>query len=202
MHGLLSKHPGTEQNIIIDDCRISGFSGSGIRLDNCWVFAVRHSLIKGNRLSGIDSSGNYDGWIIDNQITGNHRGGIYGDGFNSVTITANRTEWNRHGGLVVDQGGSLHICNCFLDRNYGSSVSLNRVATSTVTGNIFRRNGFHQSDSPDKDCHVLLKKSRGVTVTSNTMFAGIFPPGTTKNPASPGHGLILERLTRCVIARP
>jgi hypothetical protein len=201
MHGVLSKHPGTEQNIVIEDCRITGFSGSGIRLDNCWVFAVRHSLINGNGLSGIDGSGSYDGWLIDNQVTGNGRGGVFGQRFSSVTITANRIEWNRLGGIVVEQGGSLQIANCFFDRNYGPGVSLERAATSAVSGSIFRRNGFHQSGSPDLDCHLRLTNSRGVTVTGNTMLAGIFPPGTEEHPASPGTGLLIERLTGCVIAQ-
>ena len=99
MHGVYSKHAGAEQNIVIDDCKITAFSGSGIRLDNVWVFAIRHSYIVHNKRSGIDGSGSYDGWVLDNQITGNQRGGIYATNFATVTITANRIEWNKVGGI-------------------------------------------------------------------------------------------------------
>ena len=127
INGVYSKHPGTEQNIVIDDCKITGFTGSGVRLDNSWVFAIRHSYIVHNKLSGIDGSGSYDGWILDNQITGNQRGGIYGTTFATVTITANRIEWNRLGGIVLGPAGAntIQIGNCTFDRNFGPGIDLN-----------------------------------------------------------------------------
>ena len=109
MHGVYAKHGGVEQNIVIDDCRIMQFTGSGIRLDNSWVFMIRHSILFENMMAGIDGTGSYDGWILDNQISVNGRadghGGLYASRFATVTITANRIEANYGGGIVLGPFG-------------------------------------------------------------------------------------------------
>ena len=101
MHGILSCHGGMEQNIAIEDCRIVRFSGSGVRLKKCWVWAVRRSLLGFNALDGLDASSSYDGWVIDNQFCGNGRAGVRGQGLAMVTLTANRIEWCRRAGILL-----------------------------------------------------------------------------------------------------
>ena len=76
MHGILSRCPKSEQNIVVEDCRISNFTVAGIRLEDCWVWIVRRSLIRGNGLSGIDCINARDVWFIDNQIAANREWGI------------------------------------------------------------------------------------------------------------------------------
>ena len=77
MHGILSRCPNSEQNIVVEDCRISDFTGAGIGW-RMWVWIVRRSLIRGNGLSGIDCVNARDVWFIDNQIAANREWGIRG----------------------------------------------------------------------------------------------------------------------------
>ncbi len=206
MHGVYAKHRGSEMNIVIDDCKIKSFSGSGVRLDNVWVFAIRHSLIKANKLSGIDASGSYDGWILDNQIAGNGRGGIYATSMATVTITGNRIEWNRGGGMVVGpaSANTLQIGNCTFDRNFGPGIDFNldslerRSFALAITGNIFRRNGY-TAEGLDSS-HLRLRNLKGVTATGNTFFGGSHGQDEArKRPASPEYGMVLEGLVESVI---
>jgi hypothetical protein len=209
MHGVYSKHPGTEQNTVIDDCKITGFSGSGIRLDNVWVFAIRHSYIVHNKLSGIDGSGSYDGWILDNQITGNQRGGIYGTSFATVTITANRIEWNKLGGIVLGPAGAntIQIGNCTFDRNFGPGIDISLPSTRAASsahvfnGNSFRRNGYQREDEPEASAHLRLRNVKGVSVTGNAFHGDPHRKDAQEGRApSPINGLILEGLVDSVVA--
>ena len=76
MHGIYSCHGGVEQNNCYEDCLICNFSGSGLKMDWVWVFAVRRCRITNNRLYGIDVDRGYDGWVIDNNIVKNGLWGI------------------------------------------------------------------------------------------------------------------------------
>lgn len=76
MHGVYVSELGVENGVVIEDCRIDSFSGSGIRLDNAWVAAVRRCLITSCNEHGIDLSHSYDIWIIDNEI-GSEGAAIY-----------------------------------------------------------------------------------------------------------------------------
>ena len=207
-HGVYVKHAGKEQNIVIDDCKITGFSGSGVRLDKAWVFNIRHSYLAHNKLSGIDGSSSYDGWILDNQITGNQRGGIYATHFATVTITANRIEWNKVGGIVLGPSGAntIQIGQCTFDRNFGPGIDISlpksRGTTSAlvINGNIFRRNGYMRDDEPDASVHLRLRNAQGVSVTGNA-FQGDPHGQDTKSgrPLSPLSGMLLEGLVDSVV---
>jgi hypothetical protein len=220
MHGVYSKHPGTEQNIVIDDCRIMAFTGSGIRLDNVWVFNIRHSIIFGNKLSGIDGSGSYDGWILDNQIAANGRGGLYATRFATVTITSNRIEWNHEGGIVLgpDGANTIQIANCTFDQNYGPGISIvasesgqTSVSGNSITGNLFRRNGHRnpkvwvptpeQDSGPNLECHLRLENVSGTAVTGNSMVSWPHAKDAERKiPHSPERAMILRALTDSVVA--
>ena len=207
MDGVYSKHPGTEQNIVFDDCKIQRFSGNGIRLDNCWVFAIRHCLIMGNGSAGIDGSTSYDGWIIDNQIAGNGNGGIFASTyFNVVIITANRIEWNRKGGIVLGSFNSQQVTGNSFDRNFGPAIWVEETAPphssgNTITGNMFRRNGYQQQHEGERFSHLLLKNVHGTTVVGNS-FLGRSHGHDKKlgRPPSPGYGMVLENLEGCVVS--
>ena len=67
MHGIYVSNLGVENGVVIEDCRIESFSGSGVRLDYAWVTAVRRCIIGGNE-HGIDLSRSFDIWIMDNEI--------------------------------------------------------------------------------------------------------------------------------------
>jgi len=211
MHGVYSKRAREPQNMVIDDCKIMSFSGSGIRLDKVWVFAIRHSLIIENKLSGIDGSGSCDGWILDSQISGNGHGGIFGTSFATVTITANRIEHNQGGGILLGPGSvtTVQISNCTMDRNWGPGISIvmerkmvaegRWISANSITGNLFRRNGFRQQD-PDLNCHLRLENLGGATVTGNSMFGGPNSGDAQRNwPQSPLRGMILQGLIDSVV---
>jgi hypothetical protein len=210
MNGVYSKHTGSEQNIVIDDCRIMSFTGSGIRLDNTWVFAIRHSIIMSNKLSGIDGTGSYDGWILDNQIADNGRGGLYATRFATVTITSNRIEWNRGGGIVLgpDSANTIQISNCTFDQNYGRGISIvasesGRRSTSgnSITGNLFRHNGYQQEPGSGLDCHLRLENISGTAVTGNSLIGWPFSKDAErKRPQSPAQAMILRALIDSVVA--
>ena len=209
IHGVYSQHTGVEQNIVIDDCKIENFTGSGVRLDKVWVFAIRHSLIAHNKLSGIDGSGSYDGWILDNQLTGNGRGGLFATNFATVTITANRIEWNRLGGIVLGpvSANTLQICGCTFDRNRGPGIDINLTGRSggssanVINGNIFRRNGYMRDSEPEASVHLSLRNVKGTVVTGNSMFGGPHGKDATLNrPPSPLNGMLLEGLVDSVVA--
>ena len=208
MHGVYASHLGKEQNLVIDDCMIKKFSGSGIRLEKTWVFAIRHSLIAYNQLSGIDGSASYDGWILDNQITGNKRGGLYATNFATVTITANRIEWNRLGGIVLEgSADSIQICNCTFDRNFGPGIEFNLTpwkgagAAGAINGNIFRRNGYQCEKEPEASVHLYLRHVRGIAVTGNSFCGAPHPQDVRlKHPPSPLNGILLDGLVESVVA--
>jgi hypothetical protein len=207
MDGVYSKHPGTEQNIVFDDCKIQRFSGNGIRLDNCWVFAIRHCLIRSNGGAGIDGSTSYDGWIIDNQISDNGNAGIFASTyFNVVILTANRIEWNGKGGIVLGAFNSQQITGNSFDRNFGPAIWVeetlpSRSTGNTITGNMFRRNGYQQHNEGERFSHLLLKNVHGTTVVGNS-FLGRSHGHDRKleRPPSPGYGMVLENLEGCVVS--
>lgn len=76
MHGIYVSQLGVENGVVIEDCRIEAFSGSGVRLDNAWVAAVRRCIIASCGEHGIDFSRSYDIWIMDNEI-GSQGAAIY-----------------------------------------------------------------------------------------------------------------------------
>ncbi len=209
IHGVYVKHSGKEQNIVIDDCKITGFSGSGIRLDKAWVFNIRHSYLAHNKLSGIDGSSSYDGWIWDNQITGNQRGGVYGTHFATVSITANRIEWNKVGGIVLGPSGAntIQIGQCTFDRNFGPGIDIGlpksrgTISALVINGNIFRRNGYQRDEEPDASVHHRLRNVQDVSVTGNSFHGDPHRQDTKSGrPPSPLNGMLLEGLVDSVVA--
>ena len=197
MHGVYSKHPGIEQNICIEDCRIVHFTGSGVRLDHCWVFAVRRCLIIDNNLHGIDATKSYDGWVIDNQLTANKGWGLYsGESFAKVAVTANRVEWNREGGISLHYTSTPQITGCCFDCNFGPGLQLTEALTMTVTGNIFCNNGCGREKDSEKNCHLIIKNSKGITVTGNS-----FLHSEKQENLNPSFGIVFENLSACVITQ-
>ena len=64
------KYSPKEDSIIIDDCKIAGFSGHGVHLLRIWLFIIRHSIMQNNRGCGVQITG-WDGFVTDNQFSGN-----------------------------------------------------------------------------------------------------------------------------------
>ena len=209
-HGIYSHHGYGEQNIVIEDCRISDFTGCGIKLDWVWVFAIRRCIIQGNKKHGIDWSKGYDGWIIDNQIAANGGAGIYAGGEHpedvnninlsgmcTVTCTANRIEWNQLGGVVLYYSDTMQINGCSLDHNFGPAVMMVNCMASSVSGCVMRSSGCDRLD--DMSCHVYLENCKGVNISSNTLWGWYGRPEYPYKDATPYYGFVIKDLEGCII---
>ena len=212
MHGIYSRHTGVEQNNCFEDCRIINFTGSGIRLDWVWVFAIRRCIIMMNKEAGIDCSRGYDGWIIDNQLSANGWAGLFaGDidfdpavsekagfidkhvhGMATVTVTANRIEWNKIAGVLLYHSDTMQINGCSIDHNFGPSVMLVDCTAVTVTGNLMRSSGADRLD--DMSCHMRLVRCKGISASANSLH-GWF--GRTEHKfiaPTPFYGIVADTL--------
>ena len=193
MCGVFVKRGDSEQNVVVDDCRIEHFSGSGLVMDIAHVWAVRHSIIDANGLDGIDAHRGFDAWIIDNQITANGRYGV--NLLASTTVTGNRIEHNKKAGIHLygrKQDGIQVTGNLFCT-NHGPAIdSPGEHRCATVTGNSFRFNGaFPISDDPAHNCHARFRKTYGLVMTGNSFNAV---------DRYPSIGLTLEGLVDSVVA--
>jgi len=204
IHGVFlnntEKYSPQEDSIVIDDCKIAGFSGHGVHLLRIWLFIIRHSIMQGNKGCGVQITG-WDGFVTDNQFSGN---GSHGFGCDSVgatvMFTANRVEWNRGYGLYLCAGDAWNVTgNCF-DRNWGAGICAMKMRTTTITGNVFRRCGKDSSllAEGERSCQVRLEECDGLTFVSNTCAAGRDDGG--RGTYTPQVGFILRKLSYSVVA--
>ena len=105
IHGVFlnnaQKYSPQEDAIVIDDCKIEGFSGHGVHLLRIWLFIIRHSIMQGNKGCGVQITG-WDGFVTDNQFSGNGSHGFACESVGAtVMFTANRVEWNKGYGLYL-----------------------------------------------------------------------------------------------------
>jgi hypothetical protein len=194
------KYSPKEDSIVIDDCKIQGFSSHGVYLLCIRLFTFRHSIMQGNKECGAQITG-WDGFVTDNMFSGN---GSHGFGCDSVgatiMFTANRVEWNKGYGLYVYAGDTWNVTgNCF-DRNWGAGICALNIYTITITGNVFRRCGKDSSllVEGEQSCQVRLEECSGLTFVSNTCAAGRDDDG--KGKFTPQVGFILRKLSYSVIA--
>lgn len=193
MCGMYVKRGDAEQNVVVDDCRIERFSGSGLVMDIAHVWAVRHSIIMNNGLDGIDAHRGYDAWVGDNQIAANGRHGL--NLLASVTLTGNRIEHNGDAGIYLygQKEDGIQITGNLFCTNHGPGIdSPGAHRCLTVTGNSFRYNGADQeSDDPVRSCHVRFRNNYGLVMTGNSFNAVDRYPAT---------GMVLEKLVDSVVA--
>jgi len=199
--GTFRKSLGEEQNIIIEDCKISNFSGCGVRFNLGWVWAIRKSIISSNGLDGFNITG-YDGYIIDCIFALNGRMGIYGDGFTASTITASRIELNGAGGIYIGRGSGLQIANSFFCENSGPAIWIDgakKVRAITISGNIFRRNGKNRNQKPELNSNISLFNASGVVVSGNSFHHMTLPWDDPKPYRWPRYSIFTDSLNDCVI---
>lgn len=186
MHGIYSKHGGVEQNNCYEDCRISNFTGCGLRLDWVWVFAIRRCLIADNQLHGVDVDRGYDGWVIDNRICHNGQWGVNA-GPGMVCYTANQIEENLQGGLLADDTQNINVTANLFARNRGPAVSFRHSRASALCGNISIADGAPESGAAAYE----LLDSVGLSMTGNTALRG--------EDGRPACGVAAEKLADSVI---
>lgn len=187
-----------EQNLVIDDCWIGFFTGSGVHLERSHVWLVRHSLVVWNSIDGINGAKSADAWAIDNQVGFNGRYGMHIG--SSTTVTANRIEQNEQAGLHFNDiyledsvATGNHFCS---NRGPGievlESCEQSNVRGVTLTGNHLRNSGLGMLEDPDRCTHIRLSNVAGVTCVGNMLHALRSCPAPTK-------AMVLENLTDCVV---
>lgn len=224
IHGILVDKPDygvTEDSPVVDRCKVTGFTGDGIRLSRIWCFRIRSTMSGHNGGNGLSVRG-WDGFVLDNWLSVNDGAGFATIGENNaVTMTGNRIEWNKRGGIVILNGSHYNITGNYLDRcgpglrfemekGYEPKPAIvGRVGYSTVTGNIFYRSGrpeWADASIPESSAHVVLRGARGISMTGNTLVAGQDDEsesssfGSPSQNWSPRSGMILERLRYTIIA--
>lgn len=189
-----------EDSVVIDDCKIAGFSGHGVHLLRVWLFIIRHSIMKGNKGCGVQIMG-WDGFVTDNQFSGNGSHGFGCDSMGAtVMFTANRVEWNNGYGLYLGAGDTWNVTgNCF-DRNWGAGICAIKMRTITITGNVFRRCGKDSNmlAEGERSCQIRLEECSGLSFVSNSCAAGRDDGAQGKY--TPQVGFILRKLSYTVIA--
>jgi len=214
VHGLLTckdDQPRQEHNLIIQRCRIGGFTGDGLRLDDVWCFQVFDSMLCFNRGCGIRVCG-WDAELSGCQLSGNGLAG-YGalEHSASVTMTGNRIEWNGKesaggGNVVLHDAMHYNLCNNYLDRAFGPAIVLTPATPGgvgainiAITSNMIHRSGNPLGRELDEheSCHVRCKRVRGLSFTGNVLSAGR-GDGDTQG-WSPQYAMVLEDLDNCVI---
>lgn len=210
VHGIYLEGEGhdEEDSLVIENCRVTSFSGDGARLENVWGFTVRNNLFHCNRGDGVAIT-HWDGWVHDNIMIGNGKYGFAARGANAaVTITANRIEWNHLGGILLESGTHYNVTGNFIDRSGGPALLLHGAKDATdprwmpgtiaITGNIFNRSGARVAPDTLESCHLWLENMLGIACTGNVFCYGTNDDGGGQ--ASPSYGMVLRGLRNCVIA--
>jgi hypothetical protein len=210
VHGIYKddEELGTENSLVIENCRVAEFSGDGAHLEHAWGFTLRDNLFHHNAGDGIMVT-YWDGWIHDNIMIGNGKFGLAGRAPSaSVTITGNRIEWNVLGGILFEGGNHYNVGNNYIDRSGGPGLTMRTKAddndpkwpggVTVITGNIFNRSGARVDQESRESCHILLEGVAGVTCTGNTMCFGNNDDGS--GPFSPSNGVVLKNLRSSVVS--
>lgn len=210
IHGIYFNGEGhnTEDTLVIENCRVAEFTGTGAHLEKAWGFIVRDNLFHHNGGDGLMTS-HWDGWVHDNIMIGNGRFGYAARDANaSVTITANRIEWNAHGGILLENGANhYNVTGNFIDRSGGPAIVLRGdpkasdqrwlPGTTTITGNILNRSGAKAVPGTPESCHLWLESAMGIACTGNTLCFGNNDDGS--GPYSPSYGMVLRGLRNSAI---
>lgn len=194
MHGIYSKHGEVEQNNCYEDCAICNFTGTGLKMDLVWVFAIRRCLIANNKLHGIDVDNGYDGWVMDNRVENNGLWGINA-GPGMVCYTSNTIKGNQGGGIIADDTQNINVTgNNFVD-NGGPAIYINKSRASAISGNTLIGNSLKKTEL---ECSsIVVKNSVGISVMGNSVSGTSCCEG---NCDAPDYGIVAIDLSDCVIS--
>ena len=190
-----------EDSIVIDDCQVRMFSGSGVHLLRVWLFIIRHSYFRANKKHGIYIFG-WDGFVLDNQISDNGSHGMFVDKWGgTIMFTANRVEWNGSYGLYLPGGDAWNVTgNCF-DCNGGAGICARKMRTTAVSGNVFRRCGKKNNTLGDEhiSAHAILDGCRGLSFVCNS-FAARKDTDRGEGSVAPEYGIVTKNLDYTVVS--
>ncbi len=210
IHGILTDREDDaelqeEDSFVIDNVKISNFSGDGLHLQRIWCFSLRHSMIYKNRGNGLYVFG-WDGFIIDNWFSYNEGAGVYSDKeISAVLFNANRVEWNKVAGFKFINPISVNIVGNAFDASGGPGLDLKndkgqRAINMTVTGNSFSRSGLicNRNEHSGKECHLHIERGMNLVVIGNVFYEG-FDDNGNREYLSPKAALVIKKLENCTI---
>ena len=206
VHGIFLDKPDKgdlEDAIRIERCRVTYFTGDGVKLRRAWVYSVRHSMLGFNGGDGLNLRG-WDGFVTDNWFALNNGAGFAAREDNSsCTFTANRIEWNNQENMLIMGGKGYQITGNLFDYAGTRGLALRndgrlRCSHMTITGNFFRGNGKYADPATHDSCHIFIEGADGVTCVGNDFQAKYDEYYGTS--WSPGHGIVCKDLQNSVIA--
>lgn len=194
-----------EDTVLIDNCRISNFSGDGVNMQRIWCFSIRHSQLCFNEGHGLYICG-WDAFILDNWFSSNKGAGVCADKeISAVIFTGNRVEWNRMAGFKLINPICVTINGNAFDASGGPGIDLRnakgtRSINVTITGNNFHRSGMPlvRKEYSGENCHLHLERAMNTVVQSNVFYQGIDDNGD-RSLVCPKVGIIIKKLKNCVI---
>lgn len=208
VHGVLvdkSDYGKTEDTPRIERCRVSRFTGDGVRFRRIWCFSVRSCMLSHNGGHGIWVRG-WDGFLLDNWLSGNGGAGYAAEEENlSVTLTGNRIEWNRGGGIVSHGGGHYNITGNYIDRSGGPGIWFTPrgptfCSVISAVGNVIYRSGRPEwcpTGDPHASCQARFEGCSGLVFSGNSLNVSMDDRGHGQ--LSPRFGIVLRRLASSVI---
>ncbi len=206
VHGVLIDNPEyrTTDMPLLERCRISHFTGDGVRFRRIWAFRIRSCMMIENAGNGIWIRG-WDGYLIDNCLTANGQAG-YGAYEENVafTLTGNRIEWNKAGGIVSHGGSHYNITGNYIDRSGGPGIWFRprgEVACTIISavGNVIYRSGKPEwcPDDEYASAQARFEGVHGLVFTGNSMNACKDDHGNGQ--FSPRYGIAYGALRNSVI---
>lgn len=206
VHGVLVDNPDyrTVDTPRLERCRISRFTGDGVRLKRIWAFHIRNCMMIQNAGNGVWVRG-WDGFLLDNCLSGNGQAGYGAYEENaSFTVTGNRIEWNKAGGIISHGGTHYNITGNYIDRSGGPGIWFrprDQVASTVISavGNIIYRSGRPEWCPEDEyaSAHARFENVHGLVFSGNSMNVGKDDQG--QGEFSPRYGIVYGALRNSVI---
>jgi len=209
IHGILADNPeysalDDPDTPLIDGCRISHFTGDGVRLKCIFAFHIHNCMSIQNGGNGVWIRG-WDGLLLNNTLAFNGKAGYGAYEENaSVTMTGNRIEWNQAGGIIIQGGTHYNITGSYIDRSGGPGIWLRPrgdvdCTVITAIGNIIYRSGKSEWCPDDKyaSAHARFDNVHGLVFTNNTMNIGKEDKGLGEY--SPRYGIVYAGLNSSII---
>lgn len=158
------------RNLVLDDVRVSGFTGDAVDLTGVEGFAVRRSLFIQNIGHAINAAGAKNGSVIDGQLSFNTKGaGLYAVGAENITVIGCRIEGGHPGGGYCENARGLTFAGNSFDFCNGPGLTFLECEGCSATGNMFRCSG--RGCSGDEWTHIRAERSGGLAIMGNTMWA-------------------------------
>lgn len=214
IHGVMIDHPiydaaAEEDTPTVENCRISGFSGSAVYFNRVWCSTVRNNMLAHSE-NGLYLDG-WDCFISGNWLSGNRKFGLGTEGIvGAAVVTSNRVEWNVQGGIKLQNAHFVTVTGNQFDRAGGPLVKIcctgDRYSRNiTITGNTFNRSGAGEwvpwYHAEGYDCsQIFAEHAVNLVITGNNFQCGrdgIDSDGVYH--FGPDYGIVVRHLRASII---